>query len=158
MGNPSLIDLDSMPYKLNWQLIAILPLSILIYICFNIKITLYKSQVGRSVAPIPKRRSGKPHFINSTIENQKIADFVSDFSGILVIGLIPIYSSMVNKISLSKLSEYPNYHVMHFFNLIFPPMVNGVICMICYGRNKPLRSAVTKELLNFLNRFHFFQT
>ena len=152
MGNPKMVNLDLIPEKLNWQLLVIQIFSILIYIAFNTKKTLYKVKLNKSVATIQERKSGQPQCINLTLKNQEIADFASNFSSLLILGLIPIGLSMVSKISLSNVSEYPNYHILHLFNLIFPQLVNGSICTVYYSRNKPLRFAVTKELGNFLNR------
>ena len=145
MGNPKMVDLDLIPEKLNWQLLAIQIISVFIYIGFNTMKTLYKVKLNKSVATIQEPRSGQPQCINLTLKNQEIADFASNFSSLLILGLIPICLSIVNKISLSNVSEYPNYHILHFFNLIFPQLVNGSICTVYYSRNKPLRSAVTKE-------------
>ena len=152
MGNPKMVNLDLIPEKLNWQLLVIQIFSILIYIGFNTKKTLYKVKLNKSVATIQELKSGQPQCINLTLKNQEIADFASNFSSLLILGLIPIGLSMVSKISLSNVSEYPNYHILHLFNLIFPQLVNGSICTVYYSRNKPLRFAVTKELGNFLNR------
>ena len=151
-----MIDLDLIPLKQNWLLVAILAISIFIYIGFNIKVTLYKFKIKTSVATIQKPRSGLPQCIQLTINNQEIADFASNFVSLLVIGLIPIEHSMLNKISLSNISEYPNYHLVQLFNLVFPPLITGSICFVYYARNKPLRLATTKYLVNFLHRFNFF--
>ena len=156
LGNPNLIDLDSIPPKFYWPFFGITTISVIIYIGFNIMITMYKIKVKKSVSTIQIKRSGQPQFINLIVEKRQIADIASNIFGLLVFTLMVIYFSMVNKISLSKVSEYPNYHIVHLTNLICPPVVTGSICVLYYARNKPLRSAVTKELANFLHRINFF--
>ena len=156
LGNPNLIDLDSIPSKFYWPFFGFLTISVFIYIGFNIMIIVYKSNVKESVATVQNKRSGQPQCINSTVETHQIADIASNIFGLLIFTLLVIYFSMVNKISLSKVSEYPNYHIVHLTNLICPPVVTGSICVLYYARNKPPRSAVTKELANFLHRINFF--
>ena len=158
LGNPNLIDLDSIPPKFYWPFFGITAISVFIYIGFNIMITRYKIKVKNYVSTIQIKRSGQPQFINLTLETRQIADIVSNIFGLLVFTLLIIYFSKVNKISLSKISEYPNYHIVHLTNFICPPVVTGSICALHYARNKPLRLAVTKELANFLNRINFFLT
>ena len=156
MGNPNLIDLDSLPPKLYGPIFVTLTFSFLIYIGFNVMLTVYKIKVQKSIAAIQKTRSGQPQCINLTLETRQISDIASIFFGLLVFTFIIICFSLVNEIRLSKVSEYPNYHIVHIANLICPAVGFGNICLLYYARNKPLRLAVTKELANFLNRFKFF--
>ena len=153
-----MVDLDSIPNKLNWQLIVIHVFGIFIYISFHIMLTLYKFKHKKSVAPIKQTRHGQSQYINLTIESREIADFASNLFGLLLLGSIPIYLSMVTKISLSKVSEYPNYYILHFSSLILPSLITGSICVVYYARNKQLRLSVIKELVNFLNRFNFLHS
>ena len=153
-----MVDLDSIPNKLNWQLIVIQVFGIFIYIGFHIMLTLYKFKHKKSVAPIKQTRHGQSQYNNLTIESREIADFASNLFGLLFLGSIPIYLSMVTKISLSKVSEYPNYYILHFSSLILPSLITGSICVVYYARNKQLRLSVIKELVNFLNRFNFLHS
>ena len=156
MGNPNLIDLDSLPPKLYGPIFVTLIFSFIIYIGFNVMLTVYKIKVQKSIAAIQKTRSGQPQCINLTLETRQISDIASIFFVLFLFTLIIIYFSMVNEISLSKVSEYPNYHIVHLTNLIFPTVGTGIICVLYYARNQPLRLAVTKELANFLNGYNFF--
>ena len=154
LGNPNLIDLDSIPPKFYWTFFVFLTFSGFIYIGFNIMITVYKIKAKNSVATIQNTRSGQPQCINLTLETRQIADIASIFFVLLVFTFMAICFSMVNEISLSNLSEYPNYHIVHLASLLLPTMIFGSICLLYYAKNQPLRFAVTKELANFLNRFN----
>ena len=155
-GIPNLIDLDSLPSKIYVPIFVTLTFSFFIYIGFKVMLTAYKIKAKNSVATIQKTRSGQSQCINLTLKTRQIADIASIFFGLLIFTFIIICFSLVNKISLSKVSEYPNYHIVHLANLICPTLGFGSICLLYYARNKPLRLAVTKELANFLNQFNFF--
>ena len=70
LGNPYLIDLDSLPPKFLWTIIVTVTFSLFIYIGFNVKITLYKMKVKKSIATIQNPRSGQPQCINLTPETR----------------------------------------------------------------------------------------
>ena len=113
-------DLDSEPPKLNWQILVIQTISIFIHIVFNARIKMYNLKLQKTV-PVMRNAERTKQFNLTLIESRVITDFATNLFCLLVIGSIATISSIVNNMSLTKVSDYPNYHIVYVFNLMFPP-------------------------------------
>ena len=155
-SNPNMWDLDSEPPKLNWQILVIQTISIFIHIVFNARIKMYNLKLQKTV-PVMRNAERTKQFNLTLIESRVITDFATNLFCLLVIGSIATISSIVNNMSLTKVSDYPNYHIVYVFNLMFPPLVTGTIYSGYYARHEPLRKAVTREILNKIRSFIYSQ-
>ena len=155
-SNPNMWDLDSEPPKLNWQILVIQTISIFIHIVFNARIKMYNLKLQKTV-PVMHNTERAKQFNLTLIESRVITDFATNLFCLLVIGSIATISSIVNNMSLTKVSDYPNYHIVYVFNLMFPPLVTGTIYSVYYARHEPLRKAVRREILNKIRSFIYSQ-
>jgi hypothetical protein len=61
-----------------------------------------------------------------------------------------MYAMSTNRIKLSEISVYPNYHHLHVLNLILNPAVILTVMAIYYIRHPPLRKFLLREIKELL--------
>ncbi len=133
-GNPESIDLNKLPFKLNWPLVLVQLFSVLLHLVISIKIYCYKKQL-RKLVPVIQNTEHIKQLSQSKIDSVVITDFATNIFCVLIIGTLVIISSYLNKMSLAKVSLYPYYFLVYAYKLLFPSILTVTVNLVSISTN-----------------------
>ncbi len=126
-------------------------MSIFLHIFFLIKTHLYKQVLLKSEPAFTRNVSQYKQVSLSSIETRVMSDRATNAINAVIIGSVVSVSNVVNNIDPSKISEYPYYLLIYFYQFVFPFINIGTVTLLYYLRHAPLRKTIYREIMNKYN-------
>jgi hypothetical protein len=71
---------------------------------------------------------------------------------VIMVGLLIAVDVFINNLDPKAINEYPNYLFIYWTHSYGPAIFGGIVPIIYYTRNRPLREAVFRELKDLASR------
>ena len=132
------------PVRVHWQFLVLQGISTAAHVGINIKIKMLNcSQVPNSGENGFSLARFRKNISLTFIESRAISDLASTLIGFVMLALVAILTTVINKEGLKS-----DWHVMRLcvFNIFYPCLVSLALLATYYFRHVPLRRNLIREI------------